>query len=98
MAALFKLSLVLLSSHGAIDKFEELNLSKADLPGHFLEQTVPKVLRAAVACLSADRRLLSIRRPKDEPMVVAIVLLEPFFLQCRFNIPPCSNWQPAPLP
>lgn len=98
MPAILKQNLVLLSAHGAIDKFEELNLGDADLSGHFLEQTVPKVLRAAVACFGADSRLLPIRRPKDEPMVVAIVLLEPFFLQCGFNIPLCSNWQPAPLP
>ena len=37
-------------------------------------------IRSMSSC--ADGRLFSIRRPKDEPMVVAIVLLEPFFLQC----------------
>jgi hypothetical protein len=31
-------------------------------------------------------------------MVVTIVLLEPFFLQCGLNIALCSNWQPVPLP
>ena len=93
-----RIQVILLTAHGAIDQFEELNLGNAALPSHFLEQAVPKVLRAAVACLGADCRLLAIRGPKEEPMVVAIVLLETFFLQCGFNIPLCSNWQPAPLP
>ena len=80
MPALLKQSLVLLTAHRAIDQFEELNFGDAGLAGHFLEQAVPEVLRAAMAGLSADRSFLSIRRPKDEPMVVAIALLEPFFL------------------
>lgn len=80
MPATLKQSLVLLTAHGAIDQFEELNFGDAGLSGHFLEQAIPKVLRAAMACLCANCRLLSIRRPKDEPMVVAVVLLEAFFL------------------
>ncbi len=98
MPALFEMSLVLLSTHRAIDKFEELDLREADLPCHFLQQAVPKVLRASMACLGADRGLLAIRSPEEEPMVVTIVLLEPFFLQCGLNIALCSNWQPVPLP
>ena len=81
MPAILKQSLVLLTAHGAIDQFEELNFGDAGLPGHFLEQAIPKVLRAAVACLGADCRLLSVRRPKEEPMVVASSCWNPFFFR-----------------
>lgn len=96
--ALFKQFLVLLAAHRAIDQIKELDLRDADLPGHFLQQAITKVLRAAVARLGADGRLLSIRRPIDEPMMVAVVLLKPFLLQSGFHIPLRSNRQPEPLP
>lgn len=98
IAAIVKQLLVLLAAHRAIDQIKELDLRDADLTGHFLQQAIPKILRAAVARLGADGRLLSIRGPIEEPMMVAVVLLKPFLLQSGFHIPLRSNRQPEPLP